>query len=79
MVLLAQSYTAKPMNEAVLQNAISSASAELGEVTLLECAAALAYGDAVTKASDLSGRKALPKGVQYILAKLVPALKVFSK
>lgn len=79
MVLLAQTYTAKPMIEPVLKNAVGKAIVELGEETLLECAAGLAYGDTITKASDLSGRKALPKGVQFVISKLVPVLRAFSK
>ena len=79
MILLAQTYTAKAMHGDILRNAVSKAQEELGEATLLEVAAALAFGDCITKASDLSGRKALPKSAQYIVQKLVKTLKVFSK
>lgn len=63
----------------IFNNAVAKASFTLGEATLLECAAALALGESITKASDLSGRQGAPKALQFVIRKVVSAMKTLSK
>ncbi|CAB9496868.1 expressed unknown protein [Seminavis robusta] len=63
----------------ILQNVVTRLQNELGDATLLEGACALAYAEAYGKVTDLSGLQPIPKPFLYIMTKVIPVLKYFSK
>ena len=69
---------AKPFRQDIMEGVVRRMLQEQAEGTRIEAATALAYAEAYSKATDLGGLQGLPKGVQYLITKVLPVVTFFS-
>ena len=78
LILFAQTAIQKPQDPAALQQVMDRVREEYGEAALLEGAASIGYGEVISRAARLANTRPLPKGVYYMLPKVIKVLKRFS-
>lgn len=78
LILFAQTAIQKPQDPAALQQVMDRVQEEYGEAALVEGAASIGYSELVSRAARLANARPLPKGVYYMLPKVIRLMKRFS-